>query len=78
MIVIIQRMWNVIVKVIPLLTGATGTISKLFTKYLSNITGKYEIGDLQKISIMGTAHKVQKGLIKSTKYTTGEISLHVL
>jgi hypothetical protein len=31
-------MWNVKTKVTP-----TGTISKLFRKYLSNIPGKYEI-----------------------------------
>jgi len=71
-------MWNVKVKVISLLTGATVTISKLFTKYLSNIPGKYEIGDLQKTFILGTAHRVQKVLIKSTKYTIGEIALYVL
>jgi hypothetical protein len=30
----IQRMWNVAIKVIPVITGATGTMSKSFTKYL--------------------------------------------
>jgi len=33
----IQRMWNVKAKVIPVIIGATGTISKLFIKYVSNI-----------------------------------------
>jgi hypothetical protein len=33
----IQRMWNVKTKVIPVITGATGTISKSFGKYMSNI-----------------------------------------
>jgi hypothetical protein len=33
----IQRMWNVKTKVIPVITGATGTISKSFRKYVSNI-----------------------------------------
>ena len=28
----IQRMWNVITKVIPVIIGATGTISKSFRK----------------------------------------------
>ena len=36
----IQRMWNVKTKVIPVIIGATGTISKSFRKYLSNIPGK--------------------------------------
>ena len=33
----IQRMWNVITKVIPVIIGATGTISKSFRKYVSDI-----------------------------------------
>ena len=33
----IQRMWNVKTKVIPVIIGATGTISKTFRKYVSNI-----------------------------------------
>jgi len=36
----IQRMWNVKTKVIPVIIGATGTISKSFRKYVSNIPGK--------------------------------------
>ena len=39
----IQRMWNVKTKVIPVITGATGTISKSFRKYVSNIPGKHEV-----------------------------------
>jgi hypothetical protein len=30
----IQRMWNVKIKVIPVIMGATGTISKSLRKYL--------------------------------------------
>jgi hypothetical protein len=33
-------MWNVKVKVISVITEATGTISKSYTKYLSNIPRK--------------------------------------
>jgi hypothetical protein len=33
-------------KFIPVITGATITISKLFRKYLSNIPGKHEIKEL--------------------------------
>ena len=32
----IQRMWNVKTKVIPVIIGTTGTISKSFIKYMSN------------------------------------------
>jgi hypothetical protein len=35
----IQRMWNAKFKVIPVIIGATGTISKTFTQYLSDIQG---------------------------------------
>ena len=52
----IQRMWNVKTKVIPVIIGATGTISKSFRKYVSNIPGKHEVKELQKTDILGTAH----------------------
>ena len=32
----IQRMWKVKTRVIPVITGANGTISKSFSKYVSN------------------------------------------
>jgi hypothetical protein len=49
-------MWNVKTKVIPLIIGATGTISKSFRKYVSNIPGKHEVKELQKTAILGNAH----------------------
>ena len=59
----IQRMWNVKTKVIPVMTGATGTISKSFRKYVSNIPGKHEVKELQKTAILGTAHILRKVLM---------------
>ena len=59
----IQRTWNVITKVIPVIIGATGTISKSFRKYMSNITGKHEVKELQKTAILGTAHILRKVLM---------------
>ena len=44
----IKRMWNVKTKVIPVIIGATGIISKSFRKYVSNIPGKHEVKELQK------------------------------
>jgi hypothetical protein len=35
---------------------ATGTTSKLFTKYLTNIPGMHNIRELKKTAILGTAH----------------------
>jgi hypothetical protein len=44
----IQRMWNVKTKVIPVIIGATGTISKSFKKYVSNIPGNHEVINYRK------------------------------
>ena len=41
----IQRMWNVKI-------GATGTISKSFRKYASNIPENHEVKELQKTAII--------------------------
>ena len=59
----IQRMWNVKTKVIPVITGATGTISKSFRKCVSNIPKKHEVKELQKTAILGTAHILRKVLM---------------
>ena len=56
-------MWNVQAKVIPVITGLTGTISDPFSTYLSNITGKHETNELQKTAISVTAHVLQKVLM---------------
>ena len=53
-------MWNVKTKVIPVIIGATGTISESFRKYVSNLTGKHEVKELQKRAICGTAHILRK------------------
>jgi hypothetical protein len=49
-------MWNVKARVIPVVTVATGTISKSFRKYVSNIPGNHDVKELQKTAILGTAH----------------------
>jgi len=45
--------------VIPVIIGATGTISKSLIHYLSNIPGKQEIDELQKVAIFGAAHTLR-------------------
>jgi len=59
----IERMWNVKTKAIPVIIGATGTISKSFRKYVRNIPGKHEVKELQKTAILGTAHILRKVLM---------------
>jgi len=51
------------IKVIPIIIGATGTISKSFRKYMSNIPGKHIVKELQKTAILGTAHVLRKVLV---------------
>jgi len=50
-------------KAIPVMIGATGTISKSFRKYVSNIPGKHEVKELQKTAILGTAQILRKVLM---------------
>jgi len=42
--------------VIPVIIGASGTISKAFRKYVSNIAENHEVKELQKTAVLGTAH----------------------
>jgi len=56
----IQRIWNVKTKMITVIIGATGTISKSFRKYVRNIPGKHDVKELQKTAILGTAHILRK------------------
>ena len=50
----IRRMLNVKAKVIPVIIGATGTISKSFRKYVSNIPGNHEVKEPQKTAALPT------------------------
>jgi hypothetical protein len=61
-------MSNVKTELIPVVTGANGTMSKSFRKYLSNISGKHTIKELQKTAILGTACILEKVLMQ--KYRT--------
>jgi hypothetical protein len=58
----IKRLWNVKARVIPVIIGSTGTISKSFRKYVSNIPGNRDVKELQKTAILGTAHILRKVL----------------
>ena len=74
----LQRMWNVKTKVIPVIIGAIGTISKSFIKYVSNIPGGHEAKQLQKTAIIGTAHINRKYLFKSTMNNNNRIAATLL
>jgi hypothetical protein len=55
-------MWNVKARVLPVITGATETISKSFRKYVSDVPGNNDIKELQKTAILGIAHVLRKVL----------------
>ena len=56
-------MWNVKTKMIPVIIGATGTISKSFRKHVRKIPGNFEVKELQKTAILDTAHILRKLLM---------------
>jgi hypothetical protein len=58
----IRCMWNVKTRVIPVIIGASGTISISFRKYVSSIPGNHEVREIQKTAILGTAHILRKVL----------------
>jgi hypothetical protein len=64
---VIQRMWNVKTRVIPVIIRATGTISKSLRKYVSTIPGNHEVRELEKTAILGTANIIRKVLIYSQR-----------
>ena len=71
-IIEIQRMRNVEAKVMAVIVRATGTISKLLRKYLSQIPGKHKVKELRRTATLGTAPILWKVLM--LKYA---ITLHV-
>jgi hypothetical protein len=60
-VIIIIIIIIITIKIIPVIIGATGTISKSFRKYVNNIPGNHEVKELQKTAI-GTAHILRKVL----------------
>jgi hypothetical protein len=56
-------MWDVEEKVIPVITGTTGTLAQSLSQYLSNIPGEHAIKELQKTAILGTAHMLRNVLL---------------
>jgi hypothetical protein len=59
----IQRMWNMKCFVIPVISGATGIVTRGLKIYLEKIPGKHSIDSLQKkISVLRTSHIIRKVL----------------
>jgi hypothetical protein len=56
-------MRDVKTRVTPVTFGATGTVSKSFRKYVSDIPGNYDLKELQKTAILSTAHMLRTVLM---------------
>ena len=48
--------------IIPVITEATGTVTRSLRKSWENIPGKHSIDSLQKTAIPETSHKIRKVL----------------
>jgi hypothetical protein len=63
-----QRVWNVKARVIPVIIGATDTISKLLRKYVSDIPGNHDVKELQENSHSGhCTHTSESADVKDQK-----------
>ena len=58
----LRRIWNLRVKVIPLVVGSLGAIPKQFGNRLKDIGITAEIGQVQKTVLLGTARILRKVL----------------
>ena len=58
----IQRMWNLKCTILPVITGATGIVTRSLEKKLEAVPGKHSIDSLQKTAILGTSHIIRKAL----------------
>jgi len=58
----IQRMWNLNCTIIPVITGATGIVTRNLKKNLETVPVKHSIDSLQKTAIFGTSHIIRKVL----------------
>jgi len=58
----IERVWSMYCTVIPVIVGATGTVTGSLRENLETVPGKHSIDSLQKTAILGTAHIIRKVL----------------
>jgi hypothetical protein len=55
----IQRIWNVQCVIVPLVSGATGTVTKGLKKNLEAVVEKHSIYSVQKTAVRGTSHMIR-------------------
>jgi hypothetical protein len=59
-------MWNMNCMIVPVVTGATGTVTRGLRKNLEAIPGKHSIDSLQKTAVLGTSHVIWNVLQSET------------
>ena len=62
----IQRMWNLKCKIVPVIIGAIGIVTKGLRQNVEGVPGKHSIDSLQKTTILETSHIIQKVLQPET------------
>ena len=55
-------MWDLKCTFVPVITGATGIVTRSLKKNLEAVPGKHSIDSLQKTAILGTSHIIRKVL----------------
>ena len=56
----VKKMWHLKTATLPVFIGALGMVAKTAPNYVSQIPGAPSLTELQKITLMGTAHILQK------------------
>jgi hypothetical protein len=62
----IQRLWNMKCVNIPVVTGATGIVTKALEKHLEAVPRKHSVDSLQQTAVLGTSHTIRKVLQSET------------
>ena len=55
-------MWNMKCTVVPVMTGATGMVTRSLRENSEAVPGKHSIDSLQQTATVGTAHTIRKVL----------------
>ena len=53
-------MWNLKCTIIPVITGATGIVTRSLRKNLEAVPGKHSIDSLRNTAMLGTSHIIRK------------------
>ena len=58
----VTKMWHLKTTTLPVVFGTLGMVAKTVPNYVSQIPGALSLTELQKITLMSTAHILQKVL----------------